>query len=160
MGILDFLKKENQPVKRLTYDIFSEFSMDIRTLDKNDFIEDGEEINPAGSKILKFYDYLTEKELNIFERLEFIEFENGERNIFFKGFVQDMPILPLKSLANRLYEGLGKDTLGNGKFEDREIEAIQNMNWTGRFYSETKPPISLSQDGVDIELAILGIMSS
>jgi hypothetical protein len=160
MGIFDLFKKHNRPVKQNSYNIFDEFSMDIRMLDKSEFTKEGEEINSTGSKIIKYCDYLPEKELGIFERLEFIEFENGERNIFFKGFVHDMPMAPLIDLVNRLYKGLGKDSVNNGQFENWEIDAIQNMTWTGRFYSNIEFPICLSQDDIDIELSILGIRTS
>lgn len=156
MGIFNMFNKEDKVAKK-DYSIFDEFSIDIRNLNKEDFIDLDEEINSAGSKIVRYSYSLPLKELELFDSLEFIEFESGERNVFFKAFIQNMDATPLINLINRLHLAYGKDLLGNEKFEDSEINSIQRLIWTGRLWDKAKPSITISQETVFIQLGVLGI---
>lgn len=83
MGLFDLFKKQEQKAES-NYLIFDEFTIDVRNLKKEDFIEMGEEVNSDGEKFKLFEYGLPLKEWDIFSNLEFTEFEDGTRNIFLK----------------------------------------------------------------------------
>ena len=151
MGLFNIFKSNKD------YNIFKEFTIDIKNLDKKDFHVLDEEINSEGSKIIRYSNQYPIKELGFFDTLEFIEFESGERRVVFKAFIHETEINPLIELINRLHKAYGKDMLANTIFEETEIDDIKDMTWTGRLWYDVKPSITLRQTGSEIELAIMSV---
>lgn len=156
MGLFDLFKKQEQKAES-NYLIFDEFTIDVRNLKKEDFIEMGEEVNSDGEKFKLFEYGLPLKEWDIFSNLEFTEFEDGTRNIFFKIFSPNVNAEKLTEVINKLHKNLGEDLTGFSRFAPSELEDIKKFTWTGRIWHNSNPRISFTQEATDIKLGILGI---
>ena len=155
MGLFDAFKKKEK-ITQKPFSIFDQFSIDIRNLDKKDFIELDEEINLIGTKY-KVYSYMLPlSEFDIFDSLEFYEFLSGERNVFFKAtLLKQFDAKKFINFINRLHENLGVDEFKNTKFEiPLETNDIVKMQWLGRWWKNFKPEIIITQQAMFLTMVI------
>ena len=146
MGLFSFTKKD----KPAAVNFYANFSLDIRNLDKQFFHQLPNRVAGNGDelKVYKFNNPIND--FGFFNELEFIEFPNGNRNVFFisKGHLTKDKVFALGFLIDTLISYFGKDDSNRGKFEAvKELGHMEIFAWSGRAWtSKAKPGVMLDMD--------------
>jgi hypothetical protein len=132
-------------------------SIDLENISKVDFVEMGEQINSKGVRIKCFAKSLVRTELEMFNEIELMEFENGETNVFLKAPVANVKIENLSQLVESFHREFGEDMFGNTSFDNFDANSIKRLFWTGRYWNKRAPRISLKLMNECLELSVLGL---
>jgi len=139
--------------------VLSLIDFNVSDIDLSTYNFLGNETNSLGTELKSFDKDIDSKINNIFDRIELIEFPNGERNVFFLGKISETKPQDLKKIVNSLVSIYGKDFTNSGKIDTTELNNIYRSGfWTGRTWDKVSPTVSI--DGITdetIKLSILGI---
>lgn len=139
------------------FKILDQLTFDITKISKADFIEMGEEFTSKGDRYKRYGKSLVRTELEMFNEIELIEFENGDTNVFFKAPINNVKIQNLANLVEGLHHEFGEDMFGNTGFDSYDENSINRSFWTGRYWNKKIPRISIKLMNDCLELSVLGL---
>ena len=125
--------------------IFNLIKIDLSKLPNAKCVNMGTEKNSSGGNLTKYQLLLDEKEMDLFETLEIIVFETGEKRYIFKDFDQFPEILNgLDLLVMQLWSIYGEDIHKKGILAKDDIELIEIGGVLLRTFNVKYPQVYLS----------------
>jgi hypothetical protein len=163
MKISDFLKPYSRPSglekkSSENHDAFIKLLIpDLKNINKDDFVELGEEVNLGGTRCKRFTKSLVKTEMGMFNQIDILEFDNGEQGVYYKAPAKNLKVENIAQIVNQLHKEYGEDFFGNKLFDIYDENSINRDFWTGRYWNKNKPRISIKLMNDCLELAVTGI---
>ena len=153
--------KENKNINLRNLKIADFFTIDLKNIPDETFIEIDKDLNVSGTKVKTFEKKLTYKECGIFDTIEARVIGEGNVNVSFRNHKpNNVNMGKIKELINGIYSLYGADDSNNGKFNNKDIseynDAQFNMLFGRRWneYPKYKNPVAIQRDDENVEIAI------